>query len=233
MHAICRKLGSLAFAGAVFVVHSRAMPVQTLVSDEAIVQEFGVLSRDASLIFVGQIVTIQRSSGFVHVTFRVEQPVSGLTGSSYTMREWAGLWPPGTVRYTVGQRVLAFLHAPSAAGASSPVHGAEGLVPVVVQGANAPELVDIRRVAASLERVPGTALPGTDSGAMLLSEVLASFQQGARVPRPSGRVAVPLHAQLPMAMQPASGWRTPSAAAGTSMQSFHPSSTGEHIHAAR
>ncbi len=82
------------------------------------------------------------------------------------------MWAPGTQRYVLGQRVLAFVHGASGAGFSSPVHGAEGLVPVVVQGADAPKLLDVRRVAASVVRAPGTRLPDATDGAVALDGVL-------------------------------------------------------------
>lgn len=140
--------------------------------EQGIAAEFRSLASHASTIFVGRIVAIERKGGVVEVTFRIEAPVAGQVAPVYVLREWAGLWPPGHSRYTAGQRVLAFLHSSSAAGLSSPVHGAEGLVPVVVQGANAPPLLDIRRLASAVVRSPNTPIPNEAEGGMLLSGVL-------------------------------------------------------------
>ncbi len=158
------------------------------------------------MIFVGQITSIQRRASVVEVAFRVEQSVNGAPGQKYVMREWAGLWPPGQARYAVGQRVLAFVHGGSAAGFSSPVHGPEGLIPVVVQGANAPELLDIRRVAASVVRPVGTPLPSERNGAIPLPEVLAFLALGgAHYTADLTRLPVPFRAHPPAAMQPPIG----------------------------
>ena len=145
---------------------------QATVSQASVSAELQSLAQAARTIFVGQIVGIQRRGGVVEVTFRVEQPVMGSTGQTFTLREWAGMWPPNVQRYTVGQRVLAFVHGAGGAGLSSPVHGTEGLVPVVVQGADAPRLLDVRRVAASVVRAPGTRLPDTTDGALALDAVI-------------------------------------------------------------
>lgn len=179
---------------------------QAPIPDGAIVGELRTLASHAGSVFVGRITSIQRRTGCVEVTFQVEQPVSGATGSTFVLREWAGLWAPGQGRYAIGQRVLAFVHGAGAAGFSSPVHGPEGLVPVLVQGANAPELLDIRRVAASVLRSSGTPLPTERDGAIPLTEALASLTQ-AGLPNSSkvSRQSLPLRAHPPAAMQPGHG----------------------------
>ena len=158
---------------------------------QGIASELHLLASRASTVFVGQITSIKHKGGVVEVTFRIEQPIAGAVSASYVIREWAGLWPPGQNRYTVGQRDLAFLHAPSSAGLSSPVHGAEGLVPVVVQGAEVSPLLDIRRVAAAVERSQSTPLPTDAEGGMLLSDVLGVISAPPRMIL-SGPVSRPL-----------------------------------------
>ena len=162
--------------------------------------EFGSLASRAALIFVGQVIGIERRGGAVEITFQVEQTLLGAPGAQYTLREWAGLWPQGQFRYTVGQRALMFLHGPSAAGFGSPVDGAEGVVPVIVQGANAPELLDIRRLSAALLRVPGTPLATEANGATQLAKALPLIAAGleqansGRLPRPEPvRLPMPVH----------------------------------------
>ncbi len=151
--------------------------------------EFASLASRAALIFVGQVIRIERRGEAVEITFNVEQPIAGSVDGQYTLREWTGLWPQGQYRYTVGQRALLFLHGASAAGLGSPVDGAEGVVPVVVQGANAPELLDVRRLSAALLRRPGTPLATEATGAIQLAEALPLIAAGLvrggnRLPRP-------------------------------------------------
>jgi hypothetical protein len=113
--------------------------------DELIVQ----MSQSAGVIFVGEVVQVRQpqpgfsgspeaaAEGVVEVDFFVDHAVRGpAQGSLYTLREWGGLWAPGAGRYRPGQRLLVLLHAPDAAGLSSPVHGAEGLIPL--RGAGRP-----------------------------------------------------------------------------------------------
>ena len=134
------------------------------------------LTSRSALVFVGQVISTERRGGVVTVTFRVDQTVAGEAGGTYTLREWAGLWPQGQIRYAVGDRALVFLHGASGAGFSSPVDGAEGFVPVVVQGADAPALLDTRRLASALQRSPGMPLATPGGGTMLLSSAITAVQ---------------------------------------------------------
>jgi hypothetical protein len=124
----------------------------------------------AGIIFVGQVTAIrqqpgqQGASGFVEVDFRIDQAVRGCTaGSTYTLREWAGLWEAGDQRYRVGERLLMMLHSPASSGISSPVEGMNGAIPVlpappssqVFAGADAdtqPLVADLRWITAQLAR---------------------------------------------------------------------------------
>jgi hypothetical protein len=38
---------------------------------------------------------VNGATGVVEITFAVEDAVRGVSGSTYTLREWAGLWPAG------------------------------------------------------------------------------------------------------------------------------------------
>jgi hypothetical protein len=153
--------------------------------------ELQSLARRAATIFVGQITSIERKGAVVEVTFRVEQPISGSAGDLFVLREWAGQWAPATMRYTPGQRALVFAHGASGAGFSSPVDGALGLVPVIVQGAAAPELVDIRRLAAAILRAPGTPLPTAAEGAIQLGDALKIIASGPTQTTEPGHIALP------------------------------------------
>ncbi len=143
---------------------------QTTLTDE-----LASLAGRAAQIFVGQVISVKHQGGVVEIAFSVDQALAGSVGSTFTLHEWTGLWPQGQVRYTLGQRALVFLHAASTAGFASPVDGAEGVVPVIVQGAQAPQLLDVRRLAAALLRAPGTPLPTEADGAILLSDAMGAI----------------------------------------------------------
>lgn len=95
----------------------------------------------AGVIFSGQVTAVRRqvgtngATGVVEVDFAVDDAVLGVSGSSYTLREWAGLWAGGDEPFRVGQRFLMLLYAPSAAGLSSPVGGMDGAIPIGASGA--------------------------------------------------------------------------------------------------
>jgi hypothetical protein len=110
---------------------------------ETVVDILHQVSDKADVIFAGQVVAIRRTNeGVVEVEFRVDQAIRGCTaGTSYILREWAGLWAGDIERYRVGQSLLMLLHAPSAAGMSSPVSGLDGAIPIR-QGGVATPLAD-------------------------------------------------------------------------------------------
>ena len=129
---------------------------------ETVVDILHQISDKADVIFAGQVVAIRRpNEGVVEVEFRVDQAIRGCTaGTPYILREWAGLWAGDVQRYRVGQRLLMLLHAPSAAGMSSPVGGLDGAIPIRQGGvatplANTatppqPPFVDLRWLGAKL-----------------------------------------------------------------------------------
>lgn len=95
------------------------------------------MSDQAEIIFIGQVVAIRPhdegtgAAGFVEIDFLVEQAIrGGQTGGTYTLREWGGLWAGNANRYRAGQLLLMMLHAPGAAGMSSPVGGMDGAIPI-------------------------------------------------------------------------------------------------------
>ncbi len=99
---------------------------------ETVVDVLHRLSDQADVIFAGQVLAIRRpGNGVVEVNFRVDEAIRGCTsGTSYTLREWDGLWVVNNQRYRVGERLLMLLHAPGAAGMSSPVSGLDGAIPI-------------------------------------------------------------------------------------------------------
>jgi hypothetical protein len=124
------------------------------------------LSDKADVIFAGQVVAIRhpKEAGWVEVEFRVDQAIRGCSvGTPYVLREWAGLWAGDSQRYRVGRRLLMLLHAPGAAGMSSPVGVLDGAIPIRQGGGSAtptdvappaqPPFVDLRWLGARLPRV--------------------------------------------------------------------------------
>jgi len=81
-----------------------------------------------------------------------------VSGGSYTLREWAGLWVGGYEPFRVGQRYLMLLHSPGAGGLSSPVGGMDGAIPirgggqaVGLEGASSRDAGGIAGVGASTD----------------------------------------------------------------------------------
>lgn len=133
------------------------------------------LASRAGVVFVGQVMAVERSGGVVEVRFSVQEVVQGAVGATYTLREWAGLWAGGQQRYAVGQRALWFLNAPNGAGLSSSVDGMEGVVPLVPMGADAAPLLDVRRLATRIQRTVGQPMTVE---AVVLPEAVASLATG-------------------------------------------------------
>ncbi len=99
---------------------------------ETVVDVLHQFSDQADVIFAGQVLAIRRpDNGVVEIEFRIDHRIRGCTaGTTYMLREWAGLWAVNDQRYRVGQRLLMLLHAPSAAGMSSPIGGLDGAIPI-------------------------------------------------------------------------------------------------------
>ena len=140
---------------------AQAQSGSTSTSPQTVIDVLERISGRAAIIFVGQVVAVRRSgsaSGVVEVDFRVDTAIRGCTADSYTLREWAGLWVVNNERYHVGERLLMVLHAPSAAGLSSPVDGTDGAIPIRQGGSATPyqgsaaalRFVDLRWLGAKL-----------------------------------------------------------------------------------
>ncbi len=91
------------------------------------------LARHAAIVFSGRVTEVLRvvpDSGsaepLMQITFAVETGVRGVqNGDQFRLLEWPGRWQAGE-RYRIGERYLMFLHAPNAAGLTSPVGGDAG-----------------------------------------------------------------------------------------------------------
>ena len=169
--------------------------------DASVTAALANLSQRAATVFVGQVVGIRRDAGVVEVQFRVDTPVVGQAGGSYTLREWAGMWPQGESRYRLGQRALVFLHGTSSAGLSSVVDGAEGMVPVMADSKGT-LLLDVRRLSTRVQRQLGEPLADVSDGAIALKDALPVIEsRGVTIRRPVRR-------PLPPAVTPIlSTWR--------------------------
>lgn len=120
-----------------FAVSTRLHAQDTAPVPQTVEQALHQMSDLAGIIFLGEVVAVRHpdlehaATGITEVDFRIDQAVRGCTsGSTYTLREWAGLWQGGDERYRPGQRLLMMLHSPNAAGLSSPVGGMDGALPV-------------------------------------------------------------------------------------------------------
>ena len=161
----CRRATPAAALLVASLVHGQASATG-IAPPENVEDALHQMSDHAGVIFTGQVVAVRRhdgenvASGVVEIDFRVDQAVRGCTaGTSYVLREWAGLWAGGNQRYRVGQRLLMLLHAPGPSGMSSPIGGMDGAIPIhggnstlVANSSTAPQypVADLRWVAAKL-----------------------------------------------------------------------------------
>jgi hypothetical protein len=146
------------------VAHGQNVAASSSASTQTVVDVLHQLSDKAEVIFAGRVMAIRHpNANVVEIEFRVDQAIRGCTaGTPYLLREWAGLWEGDTLRYRVGQQLLMLLHAPSAAGMSSPVGGLDGAIPIRQGGAGSPvadaatprqpPYVDLRWLGARLPR---------------------------------------------------------------------------------
>lgn len=176
-----------------------------VVQPETVVDILHQFSDKADVIFAGQVLAIRRpNDGVVEVEFRVDQAIRGCTvGTPYVLREWAGLWAGDNQRYRVGQRLLMLLHAPSAAGMSSPIGGLDGAIPIRQGGAamapddvatpSQPPYVDLRWLGAKLTHAvtyqsePAHTAKPVDSQPLFFGQLAA---QGIASSSISGLVAI-------------------------------------------
>ena len=170
------------------LAHGQVAPAASPTQQQTVVDVLHQLSDKADVVFAGQVVAIRRPSdaSWVEVEFRVDQAIRGCSvGTPYVLREWAGLWTAGNQRYRVGQRLLMLLHAPSAAGISSPVGGLDGAIPI---------------------RQGGMSAQATDSSTAPQRPFVDLRWLGARLPHAVSYRSEPAHAAkpdgLPLLAQP-------------------------------
>ena len=91
-------------------VQARAQQRDERAPAESVGAELRLLASRAGVVFVGQVEKIEvkdgaageMGGGVVEITFSVEQPVLGVVGGSYVMREWAGRWTGGQQAFSGG-----------------------------------------------------------------------------------------------------------------------------------
>jgi hypothetical protein len=157
------------------------------------------MSAQAAVIFAGEVQSVKRtgatsttlggSAGIVEIQFQVENAVKGVVaGSTYTMREWAGLWNGistanglgggGLECFHVGERALYFLRAPGPGGLSSPVDGMDGVLPL--SSGSAPAFSDDSSAAqAYTQGELATASTATAASTNTVNSAAASYANGA------------------------------------------------------
>jgi hypothetical protein len=123
--ALIGKIWTVSFLGvAIWAGCGRA---QTLPQTQDALQ---AMAQQAGVIFTGQVTAVRQHDAVVEIDFAVKDAVRGVSSGSYTLREWAGLWPGGDEPFRAGQRYLMLLHSPGASGLSSPVGGMDGAIPI-------------------------------------------------------------------------------------------------------
>lgn len=210
----CRKLFALFGTFLTLFIsysHSETPPPPPQTIEEALHH----MSDLAGIIFVGEVSAIREShgqqgaSGIVEIDFRIDQALRGCTaGSTYTLREWAGLWEAGDQRYRIGQRLLMMLHSPTDSGVSSPVDGMNGATPIVpatsssptsnsagsssqmlatAASATPPPVADLRWIAAQLARPALYTTSGAQVTAQSLPSTLTAttLDQAQQTPLPA------------------------------------------------
>lgn len=172
----CKRARTRAFLSLVlglgWVRHAAAQPSQPPQTTEAALQ---AMTDAAGVIFTGTVVGVRRppqsagSVGVVEIDFAVTDAVRGVTGRTYTLREWVGLWQANDEPFRPGQRYLMLLHRPNSAGLSSPVGGSDGAIPIhgagnaVVSGPTAGVLPRISRVRGTADATTAPDTPGTET----------------------------------------------------------------------
>lgn len=191
----------------------------------------------ADVIFFGEVLAIRGpNDGMVEVEFRVDEAIRGCSlGTHYVLREWAGLWAGGIERYRVGERLLMMLHAPSAAGLSSPVGGLDGAIPIRLLGtgtatgsgtakagvgpeqpyvdlrwlgARLPHAVSYRSEPKSAERRPDLATPRIGQPTMLAVKRGSVVDASTMTAKPQSPASVPAQqASVSAVMGMLSSWQ--------------------------
>ncbi len=133
------------------------------------------LADEAAIVFRGEVLSIQAEANTMRIDLHVEDGIRGVvTGQTFTLREWGGLWTASSRRYHTGQRALFLFHEPSAGGFSSPVGGADGIIPVT--GDDVSSAADLRWVAARVARTVTTRQDNAPDGVVYAAGTVYATQ---------------------------------------------------------
>lgn len=185
-HHVLTGVASL-IVGAATVLPAFAQTVvpQTVVPPTAVPQAaedaLRMMTDAAGVVFTGTVTAVRRSAGVVEIDFAVADAIRGVSGSSFTLREWAGLWEASDEPFRPGQRYLMLLHTPNSAGLTSPVDGPDGAIPIRSTGTGA---------------VTGTGTEVAAAGASAYDSVIATVQGGSEDTVDLGWVAT--HVAVPV-----------------------------------
>jgi len=191
---VSRHLCAMAAMALLAASFSRAQdaPAASLPMPQTVEDVLHGMSDQADVIFLGEVVAVRAhedegvASGYVEVEFHIGRAIRGVSGDTYTLREWAGLWSGNVRRYQLGERLLMLLHAPGPSGLSSPVDGTDGAIPI---------------------RGSGAAVGGNAAAASSSSPVVDLRWLGAKLPQSASFLIspVPPLTQLGVAQQAAEG----------------------------
>lgn len=138
-----RALASQCASFALMLVISLTARAQAVNPPQTTEDALRQLAEQAGIIFTGAVTAVRRpapaspqAAGVVEIDFAVTDAIRGVFGSTFTLREWAGLWAANDQPFRPGQRFLMLLHTPNAAGFSSPVGGPDGAIPIRAAGAS-------------------------------------------------------------------------------------------------
>jgi hypothetical protein len=144
---------------ALALAQAQAQAPQSAQTTDAALQ---AITDAAGVIFTGTVMAVRRpqsetaSAGVVEIDFAVTDAIRGVSGSTYRLREWSGLWQANDEPFRPGQRFLMLLHPPNSAGLSSPVGGTDGAIPIHGSG-NAALAVGAANALPRAARLQGTA----------------------------------------------------------------------------
>src|SRR6185312_10537130 len=97
---VSRYLCAMAAMALLAASFSRAQdaPAASLPMPQTVEDVLHGMSDQADVIFLGEVVAVRAhedkgvASGYVEVEFHIGRAIRGVSGDTYTLREWAGLW---------------------------------------------------------------------------------------------------------------------------------------------
>lgn len=161
-----------------------AQPIPEAQTDTDTMAALHCMTQLADVIFAGRVIHVHRrpgvagAAGTIEIEFAVDDAISGVAGNTYTLREWAGLWPADDQPFRGGQRYLMLLHASNASGLSSPIGGMDGAIPIRGEAGTIADsrAVDLRWIATRVTRAIAYRPPERPTGLPSLLQPYAVTQ---------------------------------------------------------